>query len=693
MDSHPEAPRTLWTQVRDNLPLTAETVALGLELERGRHPTLTDLRAALGLDLELGGSWEAARGVRLPRDETPSRELLADFLDAMYRAMASSRLVRVTASDEDLEAAGVSAPVRLRAGEELALLVLVDNRKQRAVDCSARVQDAEAHGEAEAGRTASMLVNGGAVSRSGSLELSIECDGSALTQPVRVEVAPSWRLSCRILDGASGEPVAARVYLTDELGPAWPQGATVRRDEHENAFFHADGAFDVRVSGQANFVVIRGMEYEPFELEIDAPRSGDRSETARLRRWSQMAAEGWRSGDVHVHLHYGGEYLFSPADASLVQRGEDVHFMNMMVANQGSAFVHDRANFQGGPHELSDADHILRWGEEYRNDFYGHLCMYGIRELVPPIYSGFRLSEHPHDLPANAVAADRCHEVGGTLSYAHPLFAGGDLDRVFAQARTVEAKELPVDVALGKIDALDVMSYPSVDLETAALWYRLLNCGFRLPATAGTDTFMNFAGTGVFSNPPAGNRVFARVAGAFTTEAWCEAVREGRTFVTNGPMLRLSVGGQGIGAELPVEAGKALTVQGEASSYAPMQQIELVANGEVVAQGEVSDDGTTATLEHAMTAETSCWVALRAVGARHPTVLGGPVFAHTSPVYITVGGAPVEDPAAARYFVEWIDRLIAMCDQHGRYPSEAQREEVTTLFRSAQERYRLIASR
>ena len=67
MDDHPEGPRTLWTQVRDGLPLLPETVARGLELEQGRHPALTELREALGFDLDLDGVQNAARDVRLPR--------------------------------------------------------------------------------------------------------------------------------------------------------------------------------------------------------------------------------------------------------------------------------------------------------------------------------------------------------------------------------------------------------------------------------------------------------------------------------------------------------------------------------------------------------------------------------------------------------------------------------------------------
>ena len=691
MNNHPEGPRTLWTQIRDNLPLTPQAVERGLALERGRHPTLTELRDALGLDLELGGAWDAARRVRLPRDETPSDEQLIRFLDEMYRGLASTRLVRVELSDEGLVTSRGDERIRVRSAERLVILVLVENRLRHDVDVSIELPGELGKVTVEAARTASVLLDAGAFTEGAkTFNMIVGCEGKSARQEIATDCVSSWALTARILDDGVDVNTPARIYLEDEVGGVWPEGAAVRRDEHGSAFFHADGGFEVLVSGEVRLLAVRGLEYEPVEMTLDVPPQGRRSETIRLKRWSEMANAGWRSADVHVHLHYGGEYLFGPADASLVQRAEDVHFMNMMVANQGSAFVHDKAFFEGKPNELSDGDHILRWGEEYRNDFYGHLCMYGITELVPPIYSGFRLSENPHDAPANSVAADHCHIVGGTLSYAHPLFGSGDLDRVFAQARTVEAKELPVDVALGKIDALDVMSYPSVDLETARLWYRLLNCGFRLPATAGTDTFMNFAGTGRFSNPPAGNRVFVQVEGEFTTESWCDGVRRGRTFVTNGPMLKLAVDGQGIGSEIDRTPGSEVVVEGEARSYVPMERLELIANGDVVALGEVKENGRRATLSYAMRTDSSCWIALRALGPVSPQVLGGELFAHTSPVYVTIAGAKVERREDAGYFVEWIERLIAMCREHGRYESEAEREHVTDLFRRAQGHYRSI---
>jgi hypothetical protein len=316
--------------------------------------------------------------------------------------------------------------------------------------------------------------------------------------------------------------------------------------------------------------------------------------------------------------------------------------------------------------------------------------MYGINEMVPPIYSGFPLSEHAHDLPSNAEAAEHCHRVGGTLSYAHPMFDVIELDRVFADEHTysVEAKELPVDAALGRIDALDVMSYPGHELETCRLWYRLLNCGLRLAATSGTDTFMNTVDQGQFSNPPAGDRVYALVEGKFTTESWCEAVRAGRTFVTNGPMLSLEVNTATPGDEIAVHAGDPIGVVVEAGSYVPMERVELIVNGEVVATAPADDGGQSTLLSHELKAERSCWIAARAIGPHHRLALDAHVFAHTSPVYVTVDEQPVRDATSAEYFVDWIDRLIDLAARRAKYPDDASRERVAALFREGQAYYR-----
>jgi hypothetical protein len=687
---HPNGPRTFVTMIRDNAPTTAAVLQHLLRLETGRHPTLTDLRAALRLDLDISGWANAARAAWPPRGQIPDDDELGRVIDAAYGSMQSTRMVRVRIAESGPVATREHEPIRIREDEDLWLLAFASNETETGVEFSAEAHGDGIGGYVEPGRTGSGLLNAGRMHRgSYLLPLLVVAGGRTTTIDLPIECVPSGVLKVRLLDGATGEPIAARVYISDAVGEPAPGGAHQRCDRFDNAFFHAEGSFEARVSGRAQVTIVRGIEYMPYEAMIDVPPDGERALDVRLERWVDAKRDGWRSGDVHVHLHYGGELLLTPEDAALVQRAEDVHFMNMMVANQGTGWVHDEPYFEGKPNALSTPDYILRWGEEYRNNLYGHMCMYGIVELVPPIYSGFPLSEHAPDVPSNADAADHCHRVGGTLSYAHPMFDSIDLDRVFADEHvySVEAKELPVDAALGKIDALDVMSYPGHELETSALWYRLLNCGIRLSATAGTDTFMNTVDQGAFSNPPAGDRVYALVDGDFTTESWCEAVREGRTFVTNGPMLSLEVNGATPGDEIAAHAGAAIGVVIEAGSYVPMERVELIVNGEVVATAMAEDDGQRALLAHEFTAQDTCWIAARAIGPEHRLALDTHVFAHTSPVYLRVDEQPQRDAASAAYFVEWIDRLTDLCARRAKYPDDASRERVAGLFREARAVY------
>jgi hypothetical protein len=132
-------------------------------------------------------------------------------------------------------------------------------------------------------------------------------------------------------------------------------------------------------------------------------------------------------------------------------------------------------------------------------------------------------------------------------------------------------------------------------------------------------------------------------------------------------------------------------VEAEAESYLPIERLQLIVNGSVAAEGDVEWSGRRATLSQSLQAEASCWIAARVLGSPDRLVFGGPLFAHTSPIYVSVAGAPVADIAAARYFVEWIDRLIALCRTDGRYPDQASRDEVIALFASAREIYERMA--
>src|SRR5207244_10091188 len=130
-------------------------------------------------------------------------------------------------------------------------------------------------------------------------------------------------------------------------------------------------------------------------------------------------------------------------------------------------------------------------------------------------------------------------------------------------------------------------------------------------------------------------------------------VRAGRTFVTDGPMLSLTVDGHEIGDAFNARRGDVVHVEAAAGSDASMDVLELIVNGEVIASVEATDGGRSATLSHDLRIDESCWIAVRALGPGHTTVLDDTLFAHTSPIYVTVDGAGVARPNDAASFVAW----------------------------------------
>src|SRR5207302_3359169 len=132
--------------------------------------------------------------------------------------------------------------------------------------------------------------------------------------------------------------------------------------------------------------------------------------------------------------------------------------------------------------------------------------------------------------PPNAVIADLAHGQHGLVGYAHPFDSAPDP----ADKSTALTDELPVDVALGKVDYIEVLGF-SDHKATTEVWYRLLNCGFHLPAAAGTDAMANYAS---LRGPVGLNRVYAAVQkGKGEIAFWLDSLKHGNTFATNGPLL------------------------------------------------------------------------------------------------------------------------------------------------------------
>ncbi len=237
------------------------------------------------------------------------------------------------------------------------------------------------------------------------------------------------------------------------------------------------------------------------------------------------------------------------------------------------------------------------------------------------------------------------------MGYVHPFDTKPDP----ADTTAPLFYELPVDVALGKVDYLEVMGY-SDHLITSEIWYRLLNCGFRLPAAAGTDAFPNFAS---LRGPPGLVRVFVRSGARLDHGSWLAGLKAGRTFVTNAPLLEFSIAGHGIGEEIPLSLGThRLTARVGLRSNVSIDHLEVIGNGRVVATIPLRGDRMSATDTVSIPVAASGWYVLRAYSDRDETpVLDLYPFASTSPIYVRVGNQPIRSAEDAQFFVRWIERV------------------------------------
>ena len=509
--------------------------------------------------------------------------------------------------------------------------------------------------------------------------LTLRHAGGIITAPVRFDIRPLVALRVHIRD-ENDRPVTARIYLTGSDGLAYaPFGASARVVAMDaEYYFHAQDTFEIEMpAGETSIEAARGPEYHLASEHVILAPGKPADVTLQLVRWTHPAAQGYWSADVHIHANYTAPHhqVISPNDVRLQVEGEDLNYANMMVANSGGNFIHDREYFEGRPSMVSSPGHFIYWNEENRSSAYGHMCFMGLHRLVEPFYNGFRDTPYWDDYPANYPLAQQVFDQGGVVSYAHPGY--------HPTFEAASIKELPADLALGQNTAMDVLSNNDENA-TTEMWYRLLNCGFRVAISAGTDSFTNVADHYVAG----GGRVYVKSGAAFDYIAWMNAYRRGRSFASNGPVVELSVDGKEPGDEIKSDAAREVEVRAKVVTQVPLDSVDLVVNGTSVYSAPVN--GTAPVdFRRSVRIDRSSWIALRALGPRHRLVLNDAgAWAHTSPVYVTIGGRPVRVAGDLRFYREWVERLIARAETAGRFATPERRNEVVALFRKALDWYR-----
>jgi hypothetical protein len=377
-----------------------------------------------------------------------------------------------------------------------------------------------------------------------------------------------------------------------------------------------------------------------------------------MQRWINMPQQGWFAGHTHIHTTDVGIPVQFNQYWPLVSQAEDLH-VSAILSLKGEWMTHAIYSNEypmGERKAFSTEDYIIAYGEEYRSNPYGHLAFIGLDQLIQPISSGALGELGGPDYPPNTTVLDEALDQGANTIAAH----FGNFTKDVTQIKTPWPStgfEMPVDIALGKIQLAEIYGNGG----QLDVWYDILNCGFKVPATAGPDW--------VIKDSP---RVYVYLGEQkFTWDNWRHALQQGRSFITKGPMLFFEVDGQKPGSQIHIKNGSnQVSITAEAKIPDGVRSVEILFNGEVVYYG--SDINTRITLND------SGWLAARCDGA------------HSNPVYVEFEGRPTGFSAPALKFIKIIDRLQEWVNNKGLFYSEDQKKEVLSVLNDGRDVYQKI---
>jgi hypothetical protein len=198
--------------------------------------------------------------------------------------------------------------------------------------------------------------------------------------------------------------------------------------------------------------------------------------------------------------------------------------------------------------------------------------------------------------------------------------------------------------------------------------------------------FTNWRG---INGVPGAAREYVEVGPAMNWERWLQRYREGRVFVTNGPLLTFDVNGRPMGSEISVPAGETFRARLNADVQArePLGSIDFIQNGEVIGSKAADPQVLSMHIDKEVMVDRSCWFAVRAAGAT------GIPRAYSGPIYIRVGQAPALVKEDLELMIRWIDRLWTYLEERNNFGPNPNRQEARRLFEQARRHYQDKMSR
>ncbi len=534
--------------------------------------------------------------------------------------------------------------------------------------------------------------------------------------PILFNCVPAVKVTLEVLD-FDGKPTTAAFIIRDEWNRVYPsRGRRLAPDFFfHNQIYRHSGESVLLPPGNYTVEYTRGPEYKVKTRTVNVPNAETHQETFHLERWIHIAAEGWRSGDHHVHAagcaHYESPTEgVTPEDMMRHILGEDLNVG--CVLSWGPCWYFQKQFFDGKVHELSTDDYVMRYDVEvsgFPSSHAGHLSLLGLTE---DDYNGVqRIEEWPSwDLPVLQWAKAQ----GAVTGFSHSGWGlkvdGDELPNYnMPPFDGIGANEYIVDVVHDAVDFISTVDTPAIwELN---IWYHTLNCGFRTRISGETDFPC------IYGERVGLGRIYVKMPpGALDFDAWAAGLKDGRSYVGDGKshLLDFTVGGVPVGEKAPtgelsqlnLEAPGTVTITarvaarlGETPNFeiknrsldqqpywdierariAESQKVpvELIVNGQAVETQEIVADGEIVPVQFEAPIDRSSWVALRIFPS-----------SHTNPVFVIVDGKPIR---ASRRSAQWCLDAVEVCwNQKMNRIREEERDAARKAYDVASQTYQKI---
>ena len=483
-----------------------------------------------------------------------------------------------------------------------------------------------------------------------------------------VALGRDGQLQLTVVDRETGKTIPARMHL---------RGANNRPRKIPNVpywFDHLDFPGDLTLhlpKGNYTFDLERGPEYLLRAGHFTMTDASDDAQQVDLERFVDMSAEGWWSGDLEVRRR--------PADIELLMEAEDLHVVPLTTWWNGhDSWSEKKKELPENPLAVFDTNRYSQLLGGSLTHAGGTVEVFGLSKPMP-------LEEKPAEYPCLAQLLEEARQQEGVwVDLSRPywpdmpmLVANGLVDSIqVLHGQICRDRALPMEPSARPSERAYPGSWGNA-LWSQEIYFRLLECGLRLPPSAGS-------GSGVSPNPAGYNRLYVHVEPPFRYETWWENLRAGQVVLTNGPLLNPSVEGQppgfvfqaNEGKTLELEIGLTLWCREPPDAKESIRYLEIVQNGKVVQSVPIEQYAKTHKLPK-VRFDRSGWFLLRAVTDVQKTYR----FAMTGPYYVEMGPQPRISKAAAQFFVDWVQQRAGQL----KLDDPAQREQILAYHRKARD--------